>query len=557
VSKKLAYFGILVFLLFGLLLPACSKSTTTTTASVQPTVTVKPSATTAAPSPTAATTKPATTTTSAPATTTTGPQPQYGGILKVAMISDANYLGDPSEITSQGKAMMKPSIEQLGRMNISGQIIPWLADSWQTDAKALTLIVKLKKGIKFQDGTDFNAAAVKFNWDYQISTKSTNFRNVKSVDVVDDATVRANLSAWDNAIVYKLCNSGGSIVSPSVWQTNGTAYGQTHPVGTGPYVFTSWVKGVSVTYKKWDGYWQKGKPYLDGIQFLIITDETTRGMTLQSHGIDAILQSTPLQSRDFKASGKYKMEILSEGNQTREYVMLPSSATATSPLAKADIRQAMEYAIDKNAIVNSLFLGYGIVTNGFNLPTSWAYSPNVKGHPFNTAKAKQMIASAGYPDGFSTTIYVDPQTQDSGTAVASMLADAGVKAKVIPTSRAAMMELFTKGWEGWLFVNQNPGGDTPTSLSSYYHTGGNPAYVSMLHSTEIDGYLDAAISAPDDASKQAASWKSQEFLFNQTSHIIPLCIEEQVTTAWPTVHNDGFSYTSGEEWTPEDCWIGQ
>ena len=473
------------------------------------------------------------------------------------MISDANFLGDPSEVTSQGRAMMKPCIEQLGRMDISGKVVPWLADSWQTDANALTLTVKIKQGIKFQDGTPFNAAAVKWNWDYLTSVNSTYFKNVKSVDVIDDNTVRANLSVWDNAIVYRLCNAGGSVVSPTNWQTNGAAYGQTHPVGTGPFVFISWTKGVSVIYRKYDGYWQKGKPYLDGIQFQIITDETTRSMTFQSHGIDIILQSTPLQARDFKASGKFKLEVLTQGAPTREYVMLPSSGTATSPLAKSAVRQAMEYAIDKDAIVNSLFLGYGVVTNGFNLPTNWAYSPNVKGHQFNTATAKQMFASAGYPNGFSTTIYVDPQTQDSGTAVSSMLADAGIKAQVVPTSRAAMMENFTKGWEGWLFVNQNPGPDTPTQMVGYYHTGGSPAYVSLLHSTEIDGILDTAVTAVDFAAKQAASWKVQEYLFNQTSHVIPLCVETQVTTTWPQVRDDRFSTTSGEEWTPEDCWISQ
>jgi peptide/nickel transport system substrate-binding protein len=565
-KKKLIFTSCLTVLLLMLLLPACSNTTPTATTSAPPAVTSKPTtATAAAPSPTAATTAVATTpttvtaskpATTAPAATTTSGNQRLGGTLKIALISDATNLGDPGEITSQGRAMMKPCIEQLGRMDLSGQVAPWLADSWQTDDKALTLTVKLKQGIKFQDGTPFNAAAVKWNWDYQIGAKVGNFRNVKSVDVIDDNTVRANLSGWDNAIVYKLVNRGGSIVSPTSWQTNGAAYGQTHPVGTGPFVFVSWTKGVSVIYKRWDGYWQKGKPYLDGVQFQIIADETTRSMTLQSRGIDVILQSSPLQSNDFKASGKYKMEELTQGIPTRIYVMVPSSANANSPLAKASVRQAIEYAIDKKSMVDSLFRGYGAAVNGFCLPTNWANSPNVKGHPFNTATAKQMLASAGYPNGFSTTIYVDPQTQDAGIAVAGMLTDAGIKAQAVPTSRAAMMELFSKGWEGWLFVNQDPGGDTPAAMVNYYHTGGNPAYVSMVHSAEIDSYLDAAISAPD-ASKQATTWKSQEFLFNQLSHVIPLCVETQVTTTLPQVRDDKFSSTCGEEWTPEDCWISQ
>jgi peptide/nickel transport system substrate-binding protein len=322
-------------------------------------------------------------------------------------------------------------------------------------------------------------------------------------------------------------------------------------------VFVSWTKGVGSVFKRWDGYWQKGKPYLDGIEFRIITDETTRSMTLQSHGVDLILQCTPLQARDFKASGKFTIAILDKGVLNRQYVMLPSSATATSPLSKVAVRQATEYAIDKNPIVDSLFMGYGVVTNGFNLPTNWAYSPNVKGHPFNTATAKKMLAEAGYPNGFSTTICVDPQTQDSGTAVAGMLAEAGIKAQVVPTSRAAMMENFTKGWEGWLFVNQKPGPEVATCLSGYYHTGGSPAYVSMVHNTEIDKYLDAAIAAPDYESKKAASWKLQEYLFNDITMMIPLCLEYQVTAYWPQVNNSGLSTTSGEEWTPEDCWISK
>jgi peptide/nickel transport system substrate-binding protein len=244
VGKKLAYLGLLVFLLLGLLLPACSKSTPTTTSSVPPKVTTTQPANTTTSSPTTTAIK----TTTAPATTSASGNQQRGGTLKIAMISDANFLGDPGEVTSQGRAMMKPAVEQLGRLDLTGQVTPWLAENWQTDSKALTLTVTLKKGIKFQDGTPFNAEAVKWNWDYQTGAKITQFNNVKSVDVVDEYTVRANLKVWDNAIVVKLCNTGGSIVSPTNWQTNGKDWGQTHPVGTGPFLFVSWTKGVGVVY---------------------------------------------------------------------------------------------------------------------------------------------------------------------------------------------------------------------------------------------------------------------------------------------------------------------
>ena len=193
-------------------------------------------------------------------TTTSPTGSQYGGILKIGMDSDARSLGDPLDTWYQTHVMGRPALEVLGRYDEQGIMTPWLAESWDEDASAMTFTIKLRKGVKFHDGTDFNAEAVKWNWQRFIDSKDEAVAAVKSIDIVDTYTIRANLSTWDNYITYNLCNYAGIMVSPTAWETNGSDWGEKNPVGTGPFQFVSWERDQSVKYKKFDGYWQKGKP---------------------------------------------------------------------------------------------------------------------------------------------------------------------------------------------------------------------------------------------------------------------------------------------------------
>jgi ABC-type transport system substrate-binding protein len=151
-----------------------------------------------------------------PAATVKQPQPRYGGILKIGTAIDSNVLGyPPGMLTTQDFVTSKTCIEALARYDDKGLMVPWLAESWKTDAKTKSITLKLKKGIKFHDGTDFNAAACKWNIEKFIGAKRAEFPGVTSIDIVDNYTLKITLAEWDNTAIIAMGYFAGPQISPT------------------------------------------------------------------------------------------------------------------------------------------------------------------------------------------------------------------------------------------------------------------------------------------------------------------------------------------------------
>jgi peptide/nickel transport system substrate-binding protein len=174
--------------------------------------------------------------------------PKRGGVLKVIYGVSPNNLGfGPILQRSDDILAASPAIETLLHVDETGAIEPWLATAFKGDAKAKTIEISLRKGVKFHDGTDFNAEAVKWNLEEYRKSKKPELKKVESIDVINDYTIRLNLSAYDNGIEYSLTGYSGFIVSPAYFKSHGGADGVKNlPVGTGPFEFVSFPgKGIS------------------------------------------------------------------------------------------------------------------------------------------------------------------------------------------------------------------------------------------------------------------------------------------------------------------------
>ena len=310
-------------------------------------------------------------------------------------------IADPSGAAVQGV------LEFLLRADKNGDVYPWLAESYEVAEDKMSITFKLHQGIKFHDGSDLNAEVVKWNLDNWIEAKAQPLW--KSVDIVDEFTVRVNLNAWRNTVPLSFCEGTAPVemISKAAFDKNGLEWVKANPVGTGPFKFESFVPDVSLKMVKNEDYWVEGRPYLDAMEMQFVGDPVTIQMVLQSG--DADMGGSPLNKlKEYEAQG-FKVDSITEAI----WCLVPDTANPNSPWANQKVREAVEYAIDKEAIAKTL--GYGYLEAPYTIAprTSTAYDPDTSPkRTYDPEKAKQLLAEAGYENGFDTTIIIFPPAQD-------------------------------------------------------------------------------------------------------------------------------------------------
>ena len=486
-------------------------------------------------------------------------QPTSGGVLRIATYTDGNAIGYPPESTRGpilGMCQSFPAVETLFRPDKTGLPVPWLASSAKEDTKENTLVIGLKKGIKFHDGTDFTAEAVKWNIDQHLAVKGPGTEMLRSVDVLDPYTVRLNLVEWDNRIMSSLTAQLGMMISPTACKKNGKEWAAKHPVGTGPFEFVSWEKDVRTTCKKFAGYWQKGKPYLDRIEWNIIGETFTRESALKSGEMDVILFPAPSDVAGLQKDGfVVTRHMITAGARGGVF----DSANPKSPFHDLRVRQAAQYAIDAEAIVKALFQGEAEATNQFNHKAHWGYNPSIVGYPYNPAKAKQLLAEAGYPNGFKTKLLprIMPMDQSLFTIVQGYLKAIGIDAQLDPqeTPRFNQRALGGGGWEGILEDVLPPDPDLPGFLADKYS--GRPGFfVSMLVPDDYKQALLKAIKAPNFREKQKWTQEALKLMTDKYCLCLVLVKDNDLVVSKASVHDTGIDeFMSPTVWTPESAWM--
>jgi ABC-type transport system substrate-binding protein len=364
-------------------------------------------------------------------------------------------MGNPDEISNPTDAgFAYPAIEGLVTIGEGSVLKPWLAERWEIapDGKAITFY--LRKGVKFHDGTPFNAQAVKVNFDIQIKTKAwMNLKSMTSTEVIDDYTIKCNLKAWDWTMMNSLSFFFSCMMfSPTALTTQSPEWLRGHPVGTGPFKFVAHERDRYIRYERNEDYW-RGRPYLDGIEFKFIPDPTTTLLAFKSGEID----SAGIGAQDVEDIEKAGFEVSS----TKGWIigLYPDSNTPTSPFHDIRVRRALEYAIDKKELAEGLGYGYSRPCDQVFLEESPGWNPDVKGYPFNVAKAKQLLTEAGYPNGFKTKLtMVEFMQLDMPIAVQDMLkknVNIDIEFNRVSMGQFSFQIAQPPGWEG-LCVGASP-----------------------------------------------------------------------------------------------------
>jgi peptide/nickel transport system substrate-binding protein len=483
--------------------------------------------------------------------------PQKGGTFRMGVLAGIDTIGYPAKMTrADNEVGSKPAVESLAIYDNSGNMIPWLATEWKNDATAKTITVTLRKGVKFHDGTALDADAVKFNWDQAILQKRAELTNLKSVDVIDGSTVRANLVQWDNTIVKSLLVNYGKMCSPTAFNKNGgEAWATLNPVGTGPFKFVSFKRDVDIKYTKNLDYWQTGKPYLDGINIVMFADTTTRLLSLRGGEID-MAEINPQDVKDIQTITNFTIVKLNTGLGAALQSLMADSGHADSPFAKLQVRQAVSYAVDTKAIVNSIYYGQYLTTNQWGIQGNPGFNPAVKGYPYDPAKAKQLLADAGYPNGFKTKYYFQSEFANEATAVQGFLKAVGIDLEMDPMNQGRWSTAGQQGWNGGILrtsnrIDSDMLGQFPKTMSSKPGLYG----MSMFVPPEMDDLISKAKAVTDDATKQKMTQEIQRVIFDQYCAFTPMLATTFIHAKSVKVHDDGRVVVEANQWTPADLWM--
>lgn len=491
---------------------------------------------------------------------TTKLTPQYGGILKITHALDADNLGDPTvrPMSSTGVRVGYMAVETLLRYDEKGVPVPWLATGYKVSKDLRSITLTLRKGIKFHDGTDFNAEAVKWNLDRYRTSANQELKAVESIEVVDDSTIKLNLSAWNSTLIDNLTTQAGMIISPTALQKNGSDWCKTHPVGTGPFKFVSWQRDTSIKFEKFSGYWQKGKPYLDGIEWVIISDMMSRTAAFRKGEANVLLIVEPNDVKDLEKEGKYYFNT--GGLSGLAICLAGDSGHADSPFADVRVRRAVEYAVDKKALVDSLTMGYGKVCNQYAYPGSWGVNPNVKGYPYDPVKAKKLLAEAGYPSGFKTKLY----TPGWGTyvypppAIQDYLAKVGIEVEIEVVNQGRHQQLLRGGWQNSLLVQYVPM-ILPDATNNLAVNASCRSYLkgSIKCEDDYETVLTKALAAPNFETKKKLTWEAQKLLIDKYAILNFFYTQPRMNCFYKNVHDTGIGVTIDTQWTPESAWISK
>jgi peptide/nickel transport system substrate-binding protein len=488
-----------ILLVCVLVINGCSSDKSTTSSTT--TQTTAPGVTTTNSTPkttvTASTTNSPTTSKTSAATTSatsSGKAPISGGTLKYLLTTPPSAdFGWP--LDSDFLALFMTNFiyaEPLFLYTVDGKTEPMLAESWKLSADNSAITFNLRKGVKFHDGSDFNAESVKFMLDSNIEAKTTASMNWKSIEVIDPYTIKLNLVKFQNSIWGDLGGHGCFIVSNTNVKKNGLDYARQHPVGTGPFKFVSWEKAVGATFVKNPDYWIPGKPYLDKIEFIFVKDSMTAQMALRNGEGQVIAMQSGKDVQDMAKLG-FQTKIVAAGTDVLE----PDSANEGSIFANKNIRLAIDYAIDRKGMSDAM--GYGNMTPNNQLPppANMAYDTTIPMREFSIAKSKELLAQAGYPNGFSTKIYTQAMVQNQALVAQEYLKAVGINADIQMFDNLAYWGQMSQGWKDGLWVSPVSFGP---NFANVYKSIFPPTGVMHKSVKQPEGLADVitqAISTPD------------------------------------------------------------
>ena len=386
---------------------------------------------------------------------------RYGGILRqVTTVEGAGPIGLPWTRAPQDDPLTGAIMEAFTREHEDGSVSAALAHSWDVDPDDRRITFFLQEGVRFHDGSPWNAHVAAWNIETRLASPRSFSNPPYNVEVLDNYTITFQLpDGITNSTLGLFSQPAWRMVSMESYLANGTEWAEQNPIGTGPFRFVDYTLGLQLTLERNDDYWMPELPFLDGVEYHFIRDVMTQQLALRApHGegaVDALRTHSAEISSTFRDLG-YRLvpnHILTLG-------LFPSSnpdSNPDSPWTNLYVRRALSAAIDRAAITNSV--GFGIWEPAYQwiVPAraAWVPDPGYGVPGFDPDYARELLERGGFPDGFDTTIIVQPgaTTNDAIVAIQYMLSNVGINAEIQFPDGGGFTTIRNGGWEGIIVHN--------------------------------------------------------------------------------------------------------
>lgn len=440
------------------------------------------------------------------------------GLESDAESFDPHLVNDDS--SARGFCMI---YETLVKQDENLDIQPSLAESWQYNGEK-ELIFNLRKGVKFHNGEELKASDVKFSLDRAASSPGVKsyFKSIESVDILDDYSVSVKLSQPYAELINNLAMTPASIVSEKAVTESGDDFG-TNPVGTGPMKLTSWERNSHFILERNDDYWG-GTPEATSITFKIMPENSMRNMSLKGGYLDFSYYVQPTNVKANSTNRRLKMESKLMPNVT--YIAFN---TKNKPFDNVKVRQALSMAADKESMVTVVLEGQGEKANTMLPSDALGADTELELYPYNMENAQRLMAQAGYPDGFSTKIYVSGDDNSRACQILqSDWAKLGVELEIELVEMMKTLDYANSGYSDLCIMTSGVAGNSDLTLYNLFHSMSDPAAgnKSFYSNSGVDALLDKA-RAEYDSEKRGEIYKQAQRLILEDAPVLPLYTQEK------------------------------
>jgi peptide/nickel transport system substrate-binding protein len=470
--------------------------------------------------------------------------PSRGGTLTVGLANDAKTYDPIFSVQFTERYVLYLAFDTLVAYGPDFSIRPELAESWETSADGKRIVFTLRQGVTFQDGTPFDAAAVKWNIDQRMDDKVNSPQRqvlapiVASVEVVDPHHVAFNLVTPSPVLFSLLGERVGFMVSPTAWQQRGPAFG-TQPIGTGAFVLKEWTRGSRVVLERNPTYWRSGLPYLDRIVVQDLAGSIIGVQRLLTGEIDYVDQLTPSDVLPIEKRAGIVLRPITVG---RWYFL--QWHVNEPPFDNPKLRQAFAHAIDRERLNGITMRGLGSVSNGPTPEGLWWYDPALKSYPHDPSRAKALLAEAGYANGFEFVLSTPQVTvfQQINQLLQEQLGAVGIKVQLQPVAASEWYARVVSGATNLTPTRWTQRADPDGLLYILFH-GKGFANTMKYRNDRVDVLLDQARTVYDTATRQKLYAEAQQLIVGDLP-MVPLIFGAEYAAMRAQVN--------GFEWIPDE-----